>query len=168
MSDHFAYILTGSNLGDRHQSIKKAAELITQQGNEIITASTIYETEPWGRVPQPSFLNQVIKIHTHLEPELLMDRLLHIEIEMGRIRNEKMGARTIDLDILFYDAIMYKSAKVTIPHPLLHKRRFVLVPLKEIAPDLIHPVLNESITNIFNKCKDPLRVTKWNEITSEH
>jgi 2-amino-4-hydroxy-6-hydroxymethyldihydropteridine diphosphokinase len=168
MSDHIAYILIGSNLGDRHQSIKKATELILLEGNHFIDASMIYETEPWGPVEQPSFLNQVIKIRTQMKPEQLMHSLLQIEIKMGRIRNEKMGARMIDLDILFYDDINHKSDTVTIPHPLLHERRFVLTPLNEIATSFVHPVLKESINTLLHQCKDLLSVTKWEEHTQQH
>jgi 2-amino-4-hydroxy-6-hydroxymethyldihydropteridine diphosphokinase len=103
-----------------------------------------------------------------MKPEQLMHSLLQIEIKMGRIRNEKMGARMIDLDILFYDDINHKSDTVTIPHPLLHERRFVLTPLNEIATSFVHPVLKESINTLLHQCKDLLSVTKWEEHTQQH
>jgi 2-amino-4-hydroxy-6-hydroxymethyldihydropteridine diphosphokinase len=160
MSEHIAYILTGSNLGDRMASLKQAGELIVKKGHTLLSSSPIYETAPWGPVPQPAFLNQVVKISTKMEPDALMQSLLDIENEIGRMRNEKMGPRIIDLDILFYDRIIYQSDILDIPHPRLQDRRFVLQPLADICPEYIHPALNKSINQLLAECPDQLNVTK--------
>jgi 2-amino-4-hydroxy-6-hydroxymethyldihydropteridine diphosphokinase len=161
MSDHVAYILVGSNLGDRFGCLQKAAEYIVRDGNILLAASSVYETEPWGSVEQPAFLNQALKIRTVHTPQKLMHNLLSllsIESEMGRIRNGRMDARIIDIDILFYDDIILNAESVTIPHPRIHERKFVLQPLYEIAPKLIHPSLHQSIETLLEVCKDPLDV----------
>lgn len=158
MSEHIAYILTGSNLGNRMDALKRATDLIVNRGHVLLSASPVYETAPWGPVPQPAFLNQVLMIQTAMSPEDLLHDLLEIEKEMGRIRHEKMGPRIIDLDILFYDSITHHSDMLLIPHPLLHERRFVLQPLFDLCPDYIHPVIKKSIKQLLLECPDQLEV----------
>ena len=120
----------------------------------------MYETAAWGNTKQAAFLNQVISIRTSLPPDDLMKKLLEIEQKLGRLRTEKYGPRTIDLDILFYDALIYHSAIVTLPHPAIQDRKFVLIPLAELSPGKIHPVYKKTIRTLLNECADQLAVIK--------
>jgi 2-amino-4-hydroxy-6-hydroxymethyldihydropteridine diphosphokinase len=120
----------------------------------------LYETAAWGNTNQPSFYNQAVVVTTPLSPEGLMDQLLDIELEMGRIRTQKYGPRTIDLDILMIDDLVLNTEKLTIPHPQMHNRRFALLPLIEVAPTLIHPLFDQSIEVLLQNCPDTLDVQK--------
>jgi 2-amino-4-hydroxy-6-hydroxymethyldihydropteridine diphosphokinase len=126
----------------------------------VTSISSLYETAAWGNTNQPAFYNQAICVETTLEPENLLARLLTIEIEMGRVREEKYGPRTIDLDILMVNDIVLDSPTLTIPHPQLHNRRFALLPLIEIAPTLLHPVLDKTMHELLLNCPDTLDVQK--------
>jgi 2-amino-4-hydroxy-6-hydroxymethyldihydropteridine diphosphokinase len=156
-----AYILTGTNLGDRTQYLQTAASRIEQECGEMILISSVYETAAWGKTDQPKFLNQAIQINTNLDPVALLNKLLSIEAEMGRIRAEKYGPRTIDIDILLYDGLEINTPELQIPHPQLPNRKFALMPLAEIAPKLIHPVFHNSIAELLNLCTDPLAVSRF-------
>ncbi|MCU0388791.1 MAG: 2-amino-4-hydroxy-6-hydroxymethyldihydropteridine diphosphokinase [Chitinophagaceae bacterium] len=156
-----AYLLTGGNLGDRVYNLETARELIEEECGAIVKQSSIYETAAWGPVSQPDFLNQVLQIETPLSPQKLLQVLLQIENEMGRHREERYAARTIDLDILFYNDLTVDEEGLIIPHPRLYTRRFVLVPLAEIAPGLIHPILLQNIATLLKQCQDPLDVKKF-------
>ena len=130
-----AYVGLGANLGDRERKIRDAAELL-----DAVRLSTIRETEPWGLVDQPRFLNAVAELRTELTPHALLDRLLDVERELGRVREgPRWGPRAIDLDLLLYDDRTIDEPGFTVPHPLLHERLFVLEPLAELAPDLVVP-----------------------------
>ena len=130
-----AYVGLGSNLGDRERSIRRAAELIG-----ALRLSTIRETEPWGIEDQPLFLNAVAEVETDLPPRRLLDRLLEVERTLGRMRDgARFGPRTIDLDLLLYGSEMVAEPGLTVPHPRLHERRFVLEPLAELEPGLVVP-----------------------------
>jgi 2-amino-4-hydroxy-6-hydroxymethyldihydropteridine diphosphokinase len=155
---HQAYILLGSNQGNREGFLEQAAELVAVQAGSVAKRSSIYETAAWGKEDQPSFLNQVLLIETSLNPDNLMQTLLNIESQLGRVRIEKMGQRTIDLDILLYDDRAYVSSLVTIPHPALQDRKFVLMPLAEIASAVIHPVFQQTVSSLLDQCADPLPV----------
>lgn len=148
----------GSNLGDRKQHLQRATEQIELRIGEISKASSIYETQAWGIENQPDFLNQVLEINTQLEPEKILEIILIIEQNMGRERHVKWGERLIDIDILFYDALVLKTEKLMIPHPFLQDRNFVLAPLTEIAPDFVHPILQRNIRDLFLDSKDQLVV----------
>jgi 2-amino-4-hydroxy-6-hydroxymethyldihydropteridine diphosphokinase len=160
MSLHECFLLLGSNLGDRLLHLQTAREQIKEKIGLICKSSGIYETAAWGIEEQPAFLNQVLVVETSLSPELLMQTLLAIEESMGRVREKKMGTRIIDIDILFYENLIYQSETLTIPHPLLHLRRFVLIPLSEINPSKNHPQFGKNISELLNVCKDPLKVEK--------
>jgi 2-amino-4-hydroxy-6-hydroxymethyldihydropteridine diphosphokinase len=160
MAKSECYILLGSNIGQRKQYLNKAITAIQHRCGNLINQSAIYETAAWGNTKQASFLNQVIVLHTQLSPDELMQELLHIEEELGRIRTEKYGPRTIDLDILFYGNLVYHSAKVTLPHPAIQDRRFVLIPLAELNARKIHPVYRKTINTLLNECADLLPVKK--------
>jgi len=168
MSLHESFILLGSNMGDRSLLLKEARMQIAKKAGTILQTSGIYETAAWGKESQPSFLNQVLLIETPLHPEQLMQTLLSIEIEMGRVREEKMGPRTIDLDILFYDELVHNSDTLIVPHPLLQFRRFVLLPLSEINPSKIHPLLMQTVEQLLANCNDPLKVEKTEGFIHNH
>jgi 2-amino-4-hydroxy-6-hydroxymethyldihydropteridine diphosphokinase len=157
---HTAYLLIGGNLGDRLQNLQSAVEYIEEKCGDIISISSIYETAAWGVTDQPSFLNQVVVLNTELTPPDLMSMLLGIENEMGRVRQEKMGPRTIDIDILLIDDLQIRSDSLTIPHPSLHARRFALTPLAEVAATKVHPGKNKTIAELLTDCPDSLAVTK--------
>jgi 2-amino-4-hydroxy-6-hydroxymethyldihydropteridine diphosphokinase len=156
---NFAYILLGTNLGDKITNLKTASDKISSAGGKIITHSSIYETSPWGIADQPSFLNQVVKLEFNYTAEVLLEKLLLIEKEMGRIREVKWGERIIDLDILYFNQEIIVKENLIIPHPELHNRRFTLVPLNEIAADYKHPVLNITNQQLLNRCTDKGTVT---------
>lgn len=155
-----AYLLIGGNMGDRLANLEIALTAIQEQIGTMLSASSIYETAAWGMEDQPSFLNQALLISTRLEAQELMDKLLAIELQMGRIRNIPLGPRTIDIDIIFFNNQIINSNKLVIPHPQMQKRNFVLTPLNEIAPQFVHPILNKSINQLLIECTDSLLCIK--------
>ena len=155
-----AYLLIGGNLGNRSAYLQEAFDLIQTSCGNIVHSSAIYETAAWGLTDQPSFYNRALALETLLEPEKLMQELLQIEEQMGRKRIIKMGPRIIDLDILLIDRQIISTGLLTLPHPALPFRRFALLPLCEIAPNLIHPVLQKSIQQLLEECTDELDVQK--------
>lgn len=154
------FLLLGSNLGDRPQVLAAAREAIAEQAGSITCQSAIYETAPWGITDQPAFLNQVLEITTSLLPEDLLRIILNIEHDLGRVRYERWGARVIDIDILYFGQTVMDSARLTLPHPRIQDRRFVLAPLAEIAPDFIHPVLQKTSSQLLEQCPDTSAVSK--------
>lgn len=157
---HHAYILLGTNLGNRLLYLQQAASYIAQQVGEVSATSSIYETAAWGLTEQPSFYNQVLVVKTDVEPENLMQQLLDIETQLGRIRTIKFGPRTIDIDILLIDDLVNQSAILQLPHPALPQRKFALMPLAEVAPTLLHPVEKKTISQLLQACTDTLDVQK--------
>lgn len=151
-------LLIGSNLGDRFDNLKRAQKEVKEHIGTILSASSIYETEPWGVSGQPLFYNQAVLVSTGLSPQAVLDNALNIEALLGRKRYEKWGARLLDIDILFYDQLIINTKTLTVPHPHLHTRRFALAPLKEIVPNWIHPSLNKTINNLYCDLQDPLEV----------
>ena len=157
---HTAYLLFGGNLGDRLSHLQQAMEMVEENCGDIIAISSVYETAAWGFTDQPAFLNQVAVVNTELEPRELMKTLLSIELQMGRTRNEKMGPRTIDLDILLVGDLVMSSDHLTIPHRSLHLRNFALMPLAEVAATKVHPIMNKTIAELLTDCPDTLAVKK--------
>ena len=156
-----AYLLTGGNTGNRLQYLNKAAAQIEKNCGTIVLKSIVYETAAWGIEKQNSFLNQALKLSTHLFPQELLDSLLQIEENLGRIRKEKYGPRIIDIDILLFNDDVVDARNLKIPHPELPNRRFALQCLNDIAPDLVHPVSKKTIAQILKECIDPLGVDKF-------
>ena len=156
-----AYLLTGGNMGDREKNLAAARELIHKNCGPIMLTSSVYETAAWGKTDQPSFLNQALLIHTSLDADRLMQCILELEEKMGRVREKKFGPRIIDIDILLFNQDIISTAIVKIPHPELQNRRFVLTPLVEIAPSMIHPALKKTIKELLNECPDTLPVKKY-------
>lgn len=155
------YLLLGTNLGDRERNLAQAKNLAAKAGIEVLRESAIYQTAAWGIEDQPGFLNQVIEVATSLEPLLLLERLLNIEQEMGRVRERKWGQRLIDLDILYYHNQVMETDDLQVPHPGIPDRRFTLVPLVELAAEELHPTLNESQSQLLEICPDQLEVKKF-------
>ena len=152
--------MIGGNMGDRMANLKDAINHIEQQVGNVKLLSSIYETEAWGQKNQPNFYNQALLLNTQLTSDELMNKLLEIENFMGRVRTVKMGPRTIDIDIIYFNNEVITSELITIPHPKLTERKFVLTPLVEIAPNYIHPFLNKSNTHLLKDCGDSLAVYK--------
>jgi 2-amino-4-hydroxy-6-hydroxymethyldihydropteridine diphosphokinase len=159
-----AYISLGSNLGNREENLQKSIALLEAVG-ELVAASSLYETEPWKMDNVTSFINQVILLSTTLSADKLMDALLETENKMGRVRAQVSKgvlyeSRIIDLDILFYNYEVISTDKLTIPHPALHQRKFVLEPLVEINPGLIHPTINKTVSALLLECEDTYEVSR--------
>jgi len=157
---NLAYLLIGGNLGNRYANLQNALHQIEKVCGKILELSAIYETAAWGLTNQPSFYNQAVIIETNLTPKSLMEQLLSIETNMGRIRSIKLGPRIIDLDILLIDQLILNTELLTLPHPSMVQRRFALMPLAEIAPNLEHPILQKTIQELLLFCVDQLDVQK--------
>ena len=153
------FIITGGNIGDREKNLETAEKMIEEQIGHIIQTSKIYETEAWGISDQPSFYNQVLIVETDFPADEVIKKILKIEEDMGRVRTIKNAARNIDIDILFFNDDIVNEENLTIPHPQMINRRFVLMPLNEIASAKNHPVYNKSVAQLLAECKDELKVT---------
>lgn len=156
------FIGLGSNLGDREVFLRKALDFIDERAGVVVSSSPVYETEPWGFPSEENFLNMVAEIRTEMTPDDLLQELLHIEFRMGRVRSgQGYSSRKIDLDILLYNNLTIHKHGLRIPHPLMHERRFVLVPLCDIAPGIIHPVFKKPISVLLEECKDKSQVIRY-------
>ncbi|MGV3766326.1 MAG: 2-amino-4-hydroxy-6-hydroxymethyldihydropteridine diphosphokinase [Chitinophagaceae bacterium] len=151
-----AYLLIGGNLGEKRRNLELAATLIGKKAGSVQKTSPFYETEAWGKTDQPAFLNQALLVETALGPHELLKVLLAIEAECGRVRMEKYGPRLIDIDIIFYNELVLSTPELTIPHPQMAFRRFVLTPLNDIAGTFVHPVLRKPVSSLLAECTDKL------------
>lgn len=155
-----AYLLLGSNMGDSRQYLATARSLIAEECGDITHTSSLYQTAAWGKTDQPDFLNQALEIRTKLNAKQLIRQVLKVEKQMGRVREEKYGARIIDIDILLFNNEIHQTPFLTIPHPEMQKRRFVLTPLAEIAAAVVHPGFIKTVADLLRECPDPLEVKK--------
>ncbi|HXG31620.1 MAG TPA: 2-amino-4-hydroxy-6-hydroxymethyldihydropteridine diphosphokinase [Thermodesulfobacteriota bacterium] len=162
-----AFIGIGSNLGNRVENCLNAIKEIGSL-TDILAVSSLYETEPVGREDQPDFINCVIKVETGLSPSDLLISLKYVEEKLGGRRGERWGPRVIDLDVIFYDDLVIETDWLTLPHPRAHLRRFVLLPLCEIAPDLVHPTLKVSVSGLLDGLKDKKRVSRIGNISTAY
>ena len=158
------FLLLGSNMGDRKWYLDQAKKMLNDDDIRISRASSLYLSPPWDETPQPYYLNQVLEVETDLHPELLLAACLKTETQLGRIREKRYGQRTIDIDILYYHQLIFSTEILTLPHPRIQERRFVLVPMSELAPGLIHPVLGQTQKELLSQCTDVLPVRKLSVI----
>jgi 2-amino-4-hydroxy-6-hydroxymethyldihydropteridine diphosphokinase len=142
-------LLLGSNIGDKAANLLKAIVGLQAMLGDPLEVSSVYETEPWGNEDQDSFLNMALVYTSNLKPTVLLDSILHLETELGRIRHEKWGPRLIDIDIIFYGNMVYQSDILEIPHPYMHERKFVLEPLNEVVPNYYHPLLEKTVAQLW-------------------
>ena len=154
------FLALGSNMGDRHGFLRDAAAQISTHAGKIVKASSVYQTAAWGNTNQDAFLNQVIEISTKLDPLKLLSTLQSIELGLGRRRKEKWGPRTIDIDILFYGDQIIATGDLTVPHPGVAERKFVLVPMTEIDGGFVHPISKKTIGALLDENRDELGVSK--------
>jgi len=157
---NIAYLLIGGNEGDRSGYLQETTRQIGSGSTRIIRQSSVYETAAWGKTDQAPFLNQALIIETPLDAPALMQRLLAIEEQLGRVRTERYGSRTIDIDMLFFNEDVIRLPWLIIPHPEVANRRFALEPVNEIAPDYVHPILQKTIHELLTLCPDKLEVKK--------
>ena len=159
-----AFLLLGSNVGDREGYLEKARRQIRQHAGKLAMVSSIYETVSWGQLSQPLFLNQVAGIETGLLPKQLLTIVQQIETSLGRHRAEKWAPRTLDIDILFYGNQIVETPELIVPHPAIAQRKFTLIPLAEVAPGFVHPLLHRTIVELLSECVDPLAVQHYKSI----
>jgi 2-amino-4-hydroxy-6-hydroxymethyldihydropteridine diphosphokinase len=161
MSEIVAYLLLGSNIGDRAAHLQQAQQTLAATAGAVVAASAFYETAAWGLEDQPAFLNQVLAIRTVLDAPALLAACLATEQQAGRERIQRWAARTLDVDILLYGDAVIDTPTLSVPHPALPQRRFALTPLAEVAPQLVHPQLGQTVSKLLATCPDSLAVVKW-------
>lgn len=147
-----AYLGLGANIGERHENLKRAIQLLNDESHvEVTKESSIYETAPYGKTDQPDFLNMALEVETDLEPIELLELCLSVENELGRVREEVWGPRIIDIDVLMYEDLEIDIDNLIVPHEEMHLRKFVLEPLNEIAPNAVHPTFNKTVKELLEE-----------------
>ena len=167
MGEKTVYISLGSNLGDRASMLERAIAAMNSAGIRVMRQSSVYVTEPVGAPGQAWFLNAVVEVETSLLPLQLLHALLKIERELGRRRITPHGPRAIDLDLLFYGPSVIRTRELEVPHPRLTERRFVLIPMAQLAPELRHPVLHKSIAQLLAETPDRSELRLWHAVAAE-
>ena len=163
------YLLLGSNKGDCYEMLKQSCEMIGRNCGKIVKKSSIYITSPWEFHDDHNFLNQVLLLQTSLSPKVLLNKIQIIELILGRVHyHDYYESRFIDIDILFYDKELIRDANLCIPHPLLHKRLFTLIPLAEISGNFMHPLLKKSISDLIKTCPDNSMIKKYTNVFSDN
>ena len=157
------YLLLGTNLGERLENLRECVIELEKASIQILQSSCVYETAPWGYIEQPSFYNQALSVSTTMGPSALLSKLKEIEQVLGRVKVGRWRERKIDIDILYYDNLVVEDDLLKIPHVQIQHRRFTLIPLCEIAPNLVHPLLKKSNNELLNLCEDDSEVTRLQE-----
>lgn len=160
MKSHTAFLLLGTNVGNRQLHLRHALKRIAGDTGSIVLISSTYETQPWGVTNQDDYLNMAVQLETRLSADDLFEKLREIEISEGRTHAARNAPRTLDIDILFFDDLVLESERLMIPHPRLQLRRFVLEPLVEIAPAVIHPLLRKTVKELLEDCPDDKNVRR--------
>ncbi len=161
------FLSLGSNIGNRLMNLDNAVDILSSSGVHAVRLSNVYETSPWGFKASVNFLNQVMEAYTRFSPEKLYRLILKTETTLGRIRTDSAEyvSREIDIDILFFNDEVIENDHLSIPHPRLHERGFVLVPMMDLAPDHIHPVLNRTIKELHDLCPDTEEIALYEDFT---
>lgn len=154
------YLLLGSNLGDRNAYLKEALQQLEKSVGRVIRTSSVYETQSWGVANQPDYLNQVVEMETLFLPDKILEKTQYIEENLYRERTKKWDSRTIDIDVLFYGTEIIDLPNLKIPHLQIQNRLFTLVPLNELIPNFVHPILNKTIQELRQEVSDELLVKK--------
>lgn len=165
---HHYYLLLGSNLGNKHHNIDKALQWITEDIGTIVTSSSRYITDPWGEKEQEEFVNMAVQVSSSKEPEDVLSLIQAIEKKAGRKETSHWGPRILDIDILYCDDIILNKEYLTIPHPGIYERNFVLIPMIEIAGDMTDPVKQMTLDELYEKCTDTCEVYLWENNESPH
>ena len=158
---NIVFLQLGSNLGDRELLLKDAITAIENRVGDVVEFSKVYESAPWRVEGQENYLNQILKVKTKLLADEVLSVVLDIEKQLGRIRLEKWGERLIDIDIIFYNDSIIETPELCVPHKHLHERMFVLTPLHNIAPEMVHPKYNKTIEELLNMCTDTELVKEY-------
>ncbi|MGB0525787.1 MAG: 2-amino-4-hydroxy-6-hydroxymethyldihydropteridine diphosphokinase [Flammeovirgaceae bacterium] len=159
--EHQIYLLLGGNLGNRMRNIQAAIQAISHHIGQVKAVSKVYETAAWGIPNQPAYLNQALQVSSMLPPNELLYAINKIEDDLGRERHERWQARIIDIDILYYSDHVIEGQRLTLPHPHLHHRKFALIPLVDIAPEFVHPILEKNNQELLDLCEDELQVSVY-------
>lgn len=162
-SMNVAFLGLGGNMGNRMENLIQARNAVSKTCGTLVKVSSVYETEAWGSDSQNNYLNQVIQLETPLTVQQLLEEILRVELKLGRVRTKEQNSdRTIDLDILFYNTDLINLEHLHIPHPRMHLRKFVLIPISEIAYDFFHPKLQKTMAELLRLCEDELKVSLFN------